>query len=132
MVLPNACLLRFFFQKENADGVKIDPATLNVSPSAKQHNSILDSIHDPIISNIVPDCISPDSFSNIFAQTSLPSLTKVERDPSQVQGYSQCTAQKSVFPASVQSSLSSLSQNESLSNSQNALFRRAANGRPKF
>uniref|UniRef100_A0A0R3S1S7 PWWP domain-containing protein n=1 Tax=Elaeophora elaphi TaxID=1147741 RepID=A0A0R3S1S7_9BILA len=120
------------FAKENPHDVKTDLVTLNVSPSAKPRDSTLDSIHDPIISSIIPDCLSPDSFSNIFAQTSLPSITKVENDPSQVQGYSQSAPQKSVFPAAIQSSLSSQSQNRSLPNSQSIPLRRTGNGRPKF
>ncbi|CAG9531057.1 unnamed protein product [Cercopithifilaria johnstoni] len=120
------------FVKENPDDVKTDLVTLNVSPSAKLHDSTLDSVHDPIISNIIPDCLSPDSFSSIFAQTSLPTITKVENDRNQLQGYFQCTAQKSVFPASVQSSLLSQSQNESIPNGHDIPFKRTGNGRPKF
>lgn len=124
-------ILSPFFQKENPEDVKTDLVTLNVSQNAKLHDSALDSIRDPVTANI-PDCLSPDSFANIFAQTSLQSITKVENDPSQVQGYSQsqCIAQKSLFPASIQSSISSQTQNESLADNQNV--RRAGTGRPKF
>ncbi|VIO95469.1 PWWP domain containing protein [Brugia malayi] len=116
------------FVKEDPDDVKTDLVTLNVSPS-KLNDGTLDSIHDPIMSNIIPDCLPPDSFSNIFAQTSLPAITKVENEPGQVQGYSQYTEQKD--PASLQSSLSP-NQSGSLPNSQNIPSRRTGNGRPKF
>ncbi|KAM3722091.1 Hepatoma-derived growth factor-related protein [Dirofilaria immitis] len=120
------------FVKENPDDTKTDLVTLNVSSSAKLCDSTLDNIHDPIISNFVPDCLPGDSFSNIFAQTSLPSIAKAENESNHIQGYSQCTAQKTVYPISVQSSLSSQDQNGSLQNNQNTSFKRTGNGRPKF
>ncbi|VDK87519.1 unnamed protein product [Litomosoides sigmodontis] len=118
------------FVKENPEDVKTDLVTLNVSQSAKLHDSALDSIRDPVTANIIPDCVSSDSFANIFAQTSLQSITKVENDSNQVQGYSQCVAQEDLFPTSIQSLVSSQTQNESLADNQN--IRRAGTGRPKF
>ncbi|VDK85679.1 unnamed protein product [Onchocerca ochengi] len=115
------------FVKENPDDIKTDLVTLNACSSAQQLDSTLDSIHDPIISNIIPNRLPPDSFSNTFPQTSVPSTAKAENDSNHIQGYPQCTAQESVFPASLHQN-----QNGSLPNNQNISFKRTGNGRPKF
>uniref|UniRef100_A0A915PTD2 Tetratricopeptide repeat protein 30 homolog n=1 Tax=Setaria digitata TaxID=48799 RepID=A0A915PTD2_9BILA len=120
------------FAKGNIDDIKTDLITLNVSSSDKQQDNTLDSIHDPIISSALPDCLASDSFSNIFAQTSLPSVTKIENESDQVQEYSSCSGQKNILPTALEPSLSSQNQNGSLPSSLNASLRRTGNGRPKF
>lgn len=105
---------------------------MDASVNAEYRNTSLDSCHDPTITSIIPNSLAADSsLSNIFAQTSLSSITKVENEPCQVQGYPS-TLQKNVFPTSIQSPIPSQNQSGSLSNNRSEPSRRTGNGRPKF